>query len=827
MSKGPHGLSQELDYLGLVSDGVVVTSNGIHMAAWEFSGFDMDAVPFAESYQLADRLGRHLGLGPGWSIQTDLVKEEVTEYITDQGYWQSAGAKLIDEERRARFLDQVGKNATRASRYFFCLSYDPKQRGLRGMTGKAMGVKDDSQNQDSGAILSRFLAKVDEVQGLLRGSVQDVERLKGYLLPVGEIEQHCDRCLEYIRYCISHKWFPFAVPESGIDLNQYLAVDNFTGGAEMQLGDPEDEVLPGEHVVVLAVDSFPEYSFAGILRALDGVPCNFRFTQQALIRDEIESAKEHKANASKWAKKGAGGLKSEFKPAQVHQLDTTALSLSGDAALAASEAEHGKEFFVHYSGKIVIMNRSLEVVRESADMLRTALRRCGFNCRAESLNGTSAWLGSLPAQQYKDVRHFTINTRNLAHMMPLSKPFLGKKYNPSQYFPHQSPPLMMGLTAGGAPYRFHAQSADLGHVLVVGPSGAGKTTVIALAMASTQRFDGSQCYSFDKKRSLYMATMALGGKFEELSAESETKLCPLAYLKTDKQMQWAEQYVAFLVELNGLTVTPDIRNDIGRALFLLSRSPSHHSLTALQGACSLPALKSALQFYLNTILDGDRDELEVSRFVTFEMDELYSLDARIMNGALFYIFGRIRARLDSSVPTFIFADEFRTALSHPIAAAAFDNFLSEGRKLNLSVWLVVQEMSQTFASALKSTILEQTPTKIALPNPQASLEGREYYKAMGFSEVDMAAISGAIPKSHYYVAKPEGKRMVSFEMGPVFLALICSSDDDRRRFKALLETHGISEAVACWLEFKGLPQWAARHRVLAPSFQQKGIALYA
>ena len=42
------------------------------------------------------------------------------------------------------------------------------------------------------------------------------------------------------------------------------------------------------------------------------------------------------------------------------------------------------------------------------------------------------------------------------------------------------------------------------------------------------------------------------------------------------------------------------------------------------------------------ILNGDQDGLELSRFVTFEMHQLYALDQRIMNGTLFYIFERIR-----------------------------------------------------------------------------------------------------------------------------------------------------------------------------------------
>ncbi len=100
---------------------------------------------------------------------------------------------------------------------------------------------------------------------------------------VGEVPQHCDGLLEYLRLCVTGERFPFAVPAIPVDLNQWIAGDDFTGGAELQLGDPLDDILPGKFIRVIAVDSFPDLSFAGILRAMDAVPLSFRFSHQAQI----------------------------------------------------------------------------------------------------------------------------------------------------------------------------------------------------------------------------------------------------------------------------------------------------------------------------------------------------------------------------------------------------------------------------------------------------------------------------------------------------------------------------------------------------------------
>ena len=51
-----------------------------------------------------------------------------------------------------------------------------------------------------------------------------------------------------------------------------------------------NEILPGYFIRVLAVDSFPDLSFAGILRVMDAVPLSFRFSHQAQILGDIQAA---------------------------------------------------------------------------------------------------------------------------------------------------------------------------------------------------------------------------------------------------------------------------------------------------------------------------------------------------------------------------------------------------------------------------------------------------------------------------------------------------------------------------------------------------------
>ena len=808
------GLSDLIDYFALAADGVVKTSTGIYLAAWEFGGQDMDALPLEECFAIADRLARVFSLGRGWSLQCDVIRDEYSEYTNQPGQWLDPMAELVEEERRAWFTRTGVEGAPRLSRYFFCLSYETKEKGLRKLSRNLLGG-DEASGRGAEEELRRFSSKVRQIDAALRSNLRTVRRLKGYMRVVGETVQHCDGLLEYIRLCVTGERFPFAVPAIPVDLNQWIAGDDFTGGAELQLGDPLDEILPGKFIRVLAVDSFPDMSFAGILRAMDAVPLSFRFSHQAQILGDVEGADLFKEKKSKWKSKGQGGIKAKLRSIDAHDLDDESLMLAADAREGASKAEHGREINCRYSGKVILMASGLGEIADQAETIRSALRRCGFGSRIETVNAVAAWLGSFPGHQYKERRELLINTVNLSHMVPLSQPWRGLEFNPSKMFPPQSPPMFYAATAGGAPYRFNGHVEDVGHTLVVGPTGAGKTSLIALATAQALRY-GGQVFNFDKKKGLYTLTRCLGGTFIELSPENaDERLCPLAAIDTDEERACAEKYVSFLVELNGLEVTPEIRKDIRQGIYLLSRSRGSRSLTALHMACGLPALKDALQFYLNSILNGDRDGLRLSRFVTFEMHRLYALDQRIMNGTLFYIFERIRRRLSSDVPTFMFVDEFREALSHPIAAKNFKDYLFEGRALNMAVWIVIQELSETLASPLAGAVLEQRATTICLPNVQARFAGRPNYEALGCSELDCLAIAEATPKSDYYVMNADGKRMISLELGPVMLSLLASGDSDRAALDVLIQRYGRPRAAVEWLRRKGLSKQAQRLEFLA------------
>src|SRR3546814_1947374 len=72
------------------------------------------------------------------------------------------------------------------------------------------------------------------------------------------------------------------------------------------------------------------------------------------------------------------------------------------------------------------------------------------------------------------------------------------------------------MPEGSTPFRFSLHVGDVGHTLVVGPTGAGKSVLLALMALQFRRYPGSQVFAFDFGGSIRAAALAMGGDWHDL-----------------------------------------------------------------------------------------------------------------------------------------------------------------------------------------------------------------------------------------------------------------------------------------------------------------------
>jgi type IV secretion system protein VirB4 len=99
---------------------------------------------------------------------------------------------------------------------------------------------------------------------------------------------------------------------------------------------------------------------------------------------------------------------------------------------------------------------------------------------------------------------------------------------------------MLAATDGAIPFRLNLHVGDVGHTLIVGPTGAGKSVLLATLATQWLRYDRAQIYLFDKGRSARATILGLGGDFFDLGAEDVLGFQPLADIDDADERAWAQ-----------------------------------------------------------------------------------------------------------------------------------------------------------------------------------------------------------------------------------------------------------------------------------------------
>jgi type IV secretion/conjugal transfer VirB4 family ATPase len=455
------------------------------------------------------------------------------------------------------------------------------------------------------------------------------------------------------------------------------------------------------------------------------------------------------------------------------------------------------------------MDENREKLENAARQIEKAIHSLGFVARVETINTMDAWLGSLPGHGVENVRRPIMNALNLADLLPVSSIWTGETTAPCPLYPPASPPLLHGVTTGYAPFRLNLHVRDLGHSILFGPTGNGKSTHLALLAAQLRRYPGMSIFAFDKGMSLYPLTKATGGSHFTVAGETDAlSFCPLQFLESSSDRAWAMDWIDTMLALNGLTTNPGQRNEIASAIINMHQTGSH-SLTDFVSSIQDKSIREALKQYTvegaqGHLLDAESDGLALTAFMTFEIEELMGLGEKYALPVLLYLFRRIERSLHGQ-PAAIIIDEAWMMLGHEAFREKIREWLKTLRKANCMVIMATQSLSDAARSGILDVIVESTATKIFLPNLFARDEDTAaLYRRMGLNNRQIDIIATATPKRQYYYVSEKGRRLYDLALGPLALAFVGASDKDSIAAIQALEAKFGNEWVSEWLKSRNI-----------------------
>jgi type IV secretion system protein VirB4 len=347
----------------------------------------------------------------------------------------------------------------------------------------------------------------------------------------------------------------------------------------------------------------------------------------------------------------------------------------------------------------------------------------------------------------------------------------------------------------------------------VGPTGAGKSVLLALMALQFRRYPGAQVYIFDKGNSARAAVLAMRGVHHVLGADGSFAFQPLARIHEAAEASWAAEWIGDLLEHEKVNVTPEVKEAAWSALKSLASAPvEERTLTGLSVLLQSNALKSALLPYtlegpFGRLLDAAVDRLALSDVQCFETEALLH-ETAVVAPVLTYLFHRLEERFDGR-PTLLILDEAWVFLDQPLFAARIREWLKVMRKKNVAVVFATQSLSDVTGSIIAPVLIESCPQRIFLPNDRAiEPQARAAYERFGLNDRQIEILSRATPKRQYYLNSRRGNRLFELGLGPVALALCGTSDPATQALIDRLLADGDADFAARFLAARGL-DWAA------------------
>ncbi|MBJ7484124.1 MAG: conjugal transfer protein TrbE [Brevundimonas aurantiaca] len=763
----PSLLSDHLPWAAVVAPGVVLNKDGSFTCGLRFRGPDLESASEAELMSVRARLNNALKrLGSGWCLHVDARRRIAEAYPRSD--FEGAAAWLVDAERRALF---ESSELAYETDYRAALTWLPPADQTRRMERWLFDGAEPA-HRDWRTALDAFGRETTQIIDLLADALPEVEALDDGAL------------LTWLHDCVSTRSVDLSLPETPMFLDAWLADAPLLGGAAPTLG--------GHTLKVVSVRGLPASTRPGLLDALGALPFPYRWSARWIGLDKADAEVELVKLRKRWfaKRKGVGVLLREaITKEEVPLLDTDAAAKTDECDGALEALGSDACAYGYLTTTVTLLAKDPDRAAEQARAVEAVLNAQGFVARTEDLNAVEAWLGSLPGEPYADVRRPIVSTLNLADLLPVSAVWAGPSSDPRL----AGPPLAVARTSGSTPFRLALHVGDVGHTMVVGPTGAGKSALLAFLALQWFRYPEARVVVFDKGRSARAATLAAGGLWHPLQPGGDFTLQPLARIDDERERAWASEWLADAVRLAGLDPTPRVREEIWAALGALSQAPvDQRTLTVFSALVQDKAVAAALEPLTlkgphGALVDGVAPASQaLAPFECFELETLMATPSAVAP-VLAALFHEIERGFDGR-PTLLILDEAWLFLGETSFAARIREWLKTLRKRGVAVLFATQSLDDVVRSSIASALIESCPTQIFLPNPRA-LEpaSAELYRMFGLSRRQLELIAWATPKRTYYLRQPDGRRLFDLKLTGAGLALCgASSPDDQALIDAVL-----------------------------------------
>ena len=634
--------------------------------------------------------------------------------------------------------------------------------------------------QDFSKYISTFIDKIHEFKSQLDPVVLDIETIKGEELQAFLVSQ------------VTNDFYKRIKISENNSLDEYLSFSEIENNKRYSK-------INGEYMACIGFLTFPDTIQMRILRELESLNFPFRYVVRFRVEKQNKLHLRFK-NIRKYHQLTTRSMGEYATNSQSEYEDEISREQANETQEAIKELRGKRAIFGQLTATIVLKDKSLARLQEKINAITKITTFHGFWCKNDVYNMYHSYFGAMAGNNDLNRRTGLTASTSLLCMVSTSTPFLGFQYNEKL----KEHALMHALTDSEDIYNFNLHVADVGHTLIVGPTGAGKSVLLGLIASQFMRYKNAKVIFFDKNKSSEVLCRCSGGQFYDIGSEFSFQI--MEKINDEKYKSFVREWLFSIADLEREELSIDEKQHITETLNLTAlESDEDRTFTSFKNLLTNNRLKAIYENYIDGTYQkyfNREKKLEKSNFVVFEMDSILK-DTKLVNFLLNYLFFTIEHEMLDGKPTVIFIDEAWTALNNEYMKKQLEEWLRELRKKNASVVFATQSLSEIDKSSLAPVIIESCKTKIMLPN-EGAFRTKELYNKIGLSDEEIEKVQNALPKKEYFVKNEIGSALVRFELGKEAIYYVGSNhvSDIERINQICRETNNIDEINQKWLSYK-------------------------
>ena len=786
--------------------GIIHGKDHSMIAVYEFRGSDLDSSTASELMQYNAALNNVIKKLPtGYVLYFEAQRHIDRNY--EKATIQSPIIQKMEDERASYY---ASKNHFETTFYFVVYCEPPQMLKQRLTSAFIADAKNNGKNSKMDMrvyfdTVEKFINNINLIGDMLQVWFPEIRPLSA------------EETVSYLHSTVSTGRFPIKLNPLKY-ITDYICDCDVLGGQNMQLGN--------KYMKIVTVLDFPPMSTPGVLNAFNNIDIEYRWVSRFICMSKADAQKELQDYRMRWNQQIRGFWTQVKKALAKESLQTrttedgtdvneTAIANRNDVVEAQQELGQDAVSYGFYTMAMIVMDEDKDKCKDKADKILETINTLGFTGFIETNNSMEAWWGSLPGCYRANVRRPIINSLNFCHLAPVMATWSGDKRN--DYL--KGPVLLYTDTTGYTPYRLSLHVDDVGHTMICGPSGSGKSVLLNTIEAHFLKYPDSNVFIFDKAASSRALTMAVGGNFYNLAAEGSKELSfqPLARIDDDQEIKWAKEWILSYLKQKNLKVGPKEEDFVWKALLSLRTFPSDkRSLTTFCEMVQSQEIRQALVPLTNKgsygkLFDNTKDVSGTGRWQVYEMETLMSTPA-IVPSTLDYLFHRIEMRLKTAVgPSIIVLDECWLFFDNEVFKQKLREYFKDMRKKNTSIIFATQNLSDVANKPeLLTTIMENCPTRIYLPNPNAgNSQNQKLYEMFGCNDKQVDIISSMTRKQDYYYSSIKGNRVFRLALQAAELPFVtATSKSDQIAMDKILAEYDRKDFIEQWLKYKGfIEEW--------------------